>query len=211
MKRRILFIFLLSILTISCKENIEIVKYPNGQIKSEVHIDENGKPHGLGIFYDSLGRIKLKMNYIHGFANGWSNKYYSGGMSDSSYFINNTIHERYIFDKYGVLMTHCIDEKKCCFYQYYKNGNIYEKYFSTDIKNERGDWLRSDVDSIFLYSLNGKLVSYTKAEGDTLCIKIANESFLIARNDTVSLIEIDKLRKKLLGKDTCEFEWSNCK
>jgi hypothetical protein len=211
MGRKLIYIYIVAIFTVSCKENIEIIKYPNGVIKSEVYIDDEGEPHGVGVFYDTLGRVKIKTNFIHGHVNGWGYKYYDGVMGDSSFFVNDTIRERYCFNKDGVLLSHCIDEAKCCFYQYYKNGNVYEKYFSTDIKNERGEWLRSVVDSIFVYSLNGKLVSYSKAEGDTLRIKIGNESFLIARNDTVRLIEINKYRKKLLGKDTCEFEWATCK
>lgn len=211
MKKNILFICLILSTITSCKENIEVKKYSNGIVKSEVFIDKEGKPHGEGTFYDSLGNIELKMNYIHGFVNGWACKYYNNGMYDSSFFVNDTIIIRRIFNKNGKLVTFCKNETTCCFYQYYENGNIYNKYYCTDIKNKEGKWVESITDSLFVYRKNGMLLSSTKAKGDTLIIEVEGLPFKSHRSNVEKLVQINKYRRGLLGLDTCEIEGAKCK
>jgi len=190
---------------------MKIEKYDNGRIKSEIVIDDNGKPHGFSMFYDSLGHLLLKNNYKHGHLNGWSYKFLDGIMYDSSYFVNDSIRLRYNFDKYGNLKMYCENEMTCSFYEYYKNGGIFKKYYSHFIRDKKGLIAQRLTDSVFIYRKNTKLLSSTRAIGDTLIIKFDNALIVKSyRFDDIKLKQITSYRYKLLGSDTCEIEFIKC-
>jgi antitoxin component YwqK of YwqJK toxin-antitoxin module len=79
MQKQILITIGYVILFISCKDNIKIIKYPNGNIKSEVSLNNKGLREGECIIYYESGVIKRKSIYVNDTLNGNVDEYYPNG------------------------------------------------------------------------------------------------------------------------------------
>jgi len=122
----ILFLIIIGSL-VSCS-SVEMEKYPDGTIKSEVQI-KKGKKNGLAKYYYSNGKPQLIMNYVDDRLDGLYEKFAFNGLKTETTMYSNGLKngESKEFDEFGNLkisVFYLNDTIHGEFKEYYSNGQI---------------------------------------------------------------------------------------
>jgi len=129
------YIFLLSILIISCSDKeVQYSYYDNGDVEIE-WIMENGKREGETKSYYENGEVKSIVKFSNDMRNGEAIYYFEGGqVSGNSYFIDDlesgTTYKYYPSGKLRVKANYRNDKPDSLCYVYSEEGNGYrEEYY----------------------------------------------------------------------------------
>lgn len=139
-----LFCLVILILFIFCcqNNNKQIEYYPNGNLKREAFINNNGKEEGLVKYFYPSGKLMKTEEKNNGKADGWVKVYYeSGNLKSSHYYINDTVNGPFeiYYDEMNSIKSVGMMQKGIgvdTFKTYYPNGVLESISFKKDGKFE---------------------------------------------------------------------------